>query len=74
MHWCKGKKLTRWGEFTDHQLQSGSECAKAGPDKLEPRVLMWVGAKTWERKEFFITLILRESCQSRMCLTIPIRL
>lgn len=53
MHWRRGKKLTRWSEFTDHQLQNGSECAKAGPDKLEPRVLIRVGAKTWEKKNSF---------------------
>lgn len=45
MHRCKGKKLTRWSEFTDHQSRSGSECGKAGPDKLEPEAPIW-----WDQK------------------------
>lgn len=50
IHWRKRKRLTRWSEFTDRQSRSGSECGKAGPDKLEPEALTWVGSK--EEKRF----------------------
>jgi len=49
MNWCKREKLTNWGGFTDRQLRSGSECAKAGPDKLEPKKLMRVEF-FWKKK------------------------